>query len=217
MQRLVKGKLLDFVYINTEMTYEQQVFTAAHELGHIFNVYSQVCERSKKQGIDLDLDNLDYEEKVTDRFAAEFIMPEKVFIERANRLDINNTQSLNDLLRKISILMGEFMSPFDAVRKRLYEVGQISQDTNNYISEKKEDLEVLINKFKRDENTTTNSATKIRTISGFRKFIEDASKCESTDKVLLKKIKKDFDFEDIENLDINLNDINNSDNNSNNN
>ncbi len=209
IQRLVKGELQDFVYINTEMTYEQQVFTAAHELGHIFKVYSKVCDKSKKKGIDLNPDDLDYEEKVTDRFAAEFIMPEDVFIKRAEKLEINNTQSLNDLLRKICILMGEFLSPFDAVRKRLYEVGQISLSTNNYISAQKEKLDILINKFKKDENTTTNAVTRVKTISGLREFIHSASKCDSTDKMLLNRLKSDFNFEEIDNLDVNLSEINN--------
>ena len=42
IKRIVKNQLEDFVYINTAKPIVEQIFTAAHELGHIFEVSKKV-------------------------------------------------------------------------------------------------------------------------------------------------------------------------------
>ncbi len=206
IKRLVNERVEDFVYINTDNTVEQQVFTAAHELGHVYNVYSSVCKKAIENGIELDVNNQDYEEKVTDRFAAEFIMPENLFKnisdEFAKELHIYSDTSLLVFLRLMAKLMDYFMAPFDAIRKRLYEIDFIDRTTNKFFSENKNDLIKIINLFKKDDNSVFNSKTKVMTISGLREFLDKAMNIPETDKNLIKKIKSDFKLEDVSSINI---------------
>lgn len=202
IKRAVNDKLEDFVYINTDKTVEQQVFTAAHELGHLFDVYGKVVKKAGSKGIVLDKNDREYEENVTDRFAAEFIMPESSFIAAtrsyAREFGINNTVSVFDMLKLIAKLMEDFLSPFNAVRKRLHEIGAIDDNSNSYMSLNKEKLEAYIDSLKNDNNSLINSKTGVKTISGLRDFVEMATENPNTDKVLIAKIREDFDLEDIQ-------------------
>lgn len=74
-KRFVKNKLEDFVYINTAKTIAEQVFAAAHELGHVWGVATQVWELSGEHGV---LEST-IEERIINRFAAELLMPTKEF------------------------------------------------------------------------------------------------------------------------------------------
>jgi len=201
IKRLVNDKLEDFVYINTDKTIEQQVFTAAHELGHIYKVYDRVVDLASGVGIDLDINDQDYEEKVTDRFAAEFIMPENEFIDFVTDYATNNNFKervlVFDMLKLIAKLMDDFMSPFNAVRKRLYEIEAIDAASDQYLRDNKIELEKYVDSLKNDENSLINGNTGVKTISGLRSFIDKASSSVDTDKVLIKKIKKEFGLEDI--------------------
>ena len=207
IKRLVNDSIEDFVYINTDKTVEQQVFTAAHELGHIYNVYSKVCKEASLRGILLDGNDKDYEEKITDRFAAEFIMPEQVFIKNSKKyfdeLNISDLAEPIKLLIIMAKLMADYLAPFDAVRKRLNEVGLIGESANKYFSLNKIELEKIINVLKKDDNSMTNSKTNIKTISGLRNFIHKAVNSPDTDKALINRIKNDFGLEDIEQIALN--------------
>jgi len=61
IQRTLKGKSADFVYINTSKAIEKQIFTAAHELGHRLGVESYISEFCKN------FDVLKYRENVVNR------------------------------------------------------------------------------------------------------------------------------------------------------
>ena len=75
LKKIVGNELRDFVYINTGKTIEQQVFTAAHEMGHVWNVSKKVRDLAINKGLEIgDIDD----EKVTDRFAAELLMPKHI-------------------------------------------------------------------------------------------------------------------------------------------
>ena len=205
IRKLVKDHLEDFVYINTDKTVEQQVFTATHELGHIFRVYDMVIEKAKKSGIQLDKGNLDYEEKVTDRFAAEFLMPEPDFIkstkEYAEVNQLNGTISIGEMLKLIARLMDEYLAPFNAVRKRLHEIKAIDETANRYLSENKVKLEGLIDFLKKDDNSVMNTSTGVKTISGLRELVENASEKPNVNAQLIDVIRKDFDLEKLDLLD----------------
>lgn len=202
IRKLVNDKLEDFVYINTEKTAEQQIFTAAHELGHIYNVYAMVVEKGFQRGIKLDINNQDYEEKVTDRFAAELLMPEVEFKELtmlySKELGLSKEVSVVEMLKLIAKLMNQFMSPFDAVRKRLREIKVIDDTADAFLSKNKVEYGSVIEFLKRDENSLINIKTDIKTISGLREFIEEADRRPDIDKTLIKKIKSEFSLEDIE-------------------
>lgn len=202
IRKLVKDKLEDFVYINTEKTVEYQVFTAAHELGHIYRVYNKVCDIAHSQGVVLDRDDREYEEKITNRFAAELLMPESMFRKKikdyADELDLKHNPSVVGILKLIAKLMDYFMSSFNAVRKRLFEVGVIDKSSNEKLSHHKETLGMIIDMLKQDDNALINSKTGVKTISGLRGFLEEAEKVSTVDKSLICKIKADFELEDID-------------------
>ena len=73
-----KGTEQHFVFINTAQSEEKQVFTAAHELGHVWEVDKKVEEET---GAKL---SPQMRECVINRFAAELLMPEDHFIKIAN-------------------------------------------------------------------------------------------------------------------------------------
>ncbi len=121
-----------FVFINTAQTIEKQVFTAAHELGHAWEVDKIIAQECQ---IEL---NEDIREKIINRFAAELLMPEKEF-KNVYQAQIekykgeNNLVKIIDLLRVITFLMNHFFSPFKAVIRRLNELKCISQKTQELL------------------------------------------------------------------------------------
>ena len=52
VKKIVGDRLEDFVYINTNKAVEIQIFTAAHELGHIWQVAEKVYEKIESKNID---------------------------------------------------------------------------------------------------------------------------------------------------------------------
>lgn len=103
------GQMQDFVFINTAQTMEKQVFTAAHELGHIWNVDSDILG-------ELGLENtLQNHELVINRFAAVLLIPEEefkavLFAEVKNLSNKDNSISLPNMYKLIVILMNFFCS-----------------------------------------------------------------------------------------------------------
>lgn len=75
IKRIVKNELEDFVYINTAKPIAEQIFAAAHEFGHIFEVSGKVWKMMGYSGFPTEED----EENITNRFAAELLMPAEVF------------------------------------------------------------------------------------------------------------------------------------------
>ena len=115
------GSCHDFVFINTAQTLEKQVFTAAHELGHIWNVDRFVidhCEISSE-----------FAEPIINRFAAVLLMPKEEF-KAAVRLQLKeyvNSEKKSityiNLIKIIVHLMNQFFAPRKAVTLRLVETG----------------------------------------------------------------------------------------------
>lgn len=75
IKRVVGDQLEDFVYINTDKPMAEQIFTAAHELGHIFEVAEKVWKMLGYSGMPTEKE----EEDITNRFAAELLMPAEAF------------------------------------------------------------------------------------------------------------------------------------------
>ena len=73
-----KGIEQHFVFINTAQSAEKQVFTAAHELGHVWAVDRQIEMEANVSF------NSQERECVINRFAAELLMPEEHFIKIAD-------------------------------------------------------------------------------------------------------------------------------------
>lgn len=121
-KRFIKDELEDFVYINTAKTVADQVFTAAHELGHVWGVANQVWEQSGEHGI---LESK-IEERIINRFAAELLMPtnefRKTFFAHMKKLEFDpNKLRLVDLVRVMVLQMNDYMVPYESVRRRIVE------------------------------------------------------------------------------------------------
>lgn len=115
------GTLHDFVFINTAQTIEKQVFTAAHELGHLWNVDDFVIKQHNLDGTP------DLREHIINRFAAVLLMPADKFAVAVKaslrELGDNEQQSITyiNLLKLIVVLMNQFSAPMKAVVLRLIE------------------------------------------------------------------------------------------------
>lgn len=139
------GEKKHFVYINSAQTIDKQIFTAAHELGHLWQLNVYISERAP---------DIKYnEEDLMSRFAAEFLMPEKEFIDYASEFGSDYLKdgkiSLFSMLCIISKLMNIFLCPYKAVVRRLYELDFISHKAIDFlIPTKQEDKLVLMDKIK---------------------------------------------------------------------
>lgn len=116
---------VDFVFINTAQDREKQIFTAAHELGHIWELDNYLKEEC---GANTDAERC---EQIMNRFAAEFLMPHDIFgdyaqraIEQAKRSD---KITIAEMVQAITVIMNEFFAPYKSVVCRLYELDMVTE------------------------------------------------------------------------------------------
>lgn len=120
------GKERHFVYINTAQTIEKQAFTAAHELGHIWRVDQLVA---KQFGFQL---NEELGEQIINRFAAELLLPEKLFrrlyTQEYKKWQIDNGKIvIRDMFKVIVALMDQFFAPVKSIIYRCRELDYINE------------------------------------------------------------------------------------------
>ena len=125
VERWIKGEKRDFVFINTSNSIEKQIYTAAHELGHVWKIDEKVLA-----GIEKDVDA----EAVINRFAAELLMPneifEKIFKQECAKNNVQGGRVEDKVFTMIIVsLMNTFMVPYKAIVYRIEEIGYI--DTVN--------------------------------------------------------------------------------------
>ena len=201
IKKIVNNELEDFVYINTAKPVELQVFTAAHEMGHVWNVAKKVWDALGYTGkIELEK-NL--EEDITNRFAAELLMPENTFVRVFNQKKMemglqDNLISIDDLLRISVGLMNTFLVQYDAVRKRFYETGIITVEGRKRLKEKNDEYKQKVQVYAKEQNSLLEKASNNKTIPGIRELIEEAEEKQSMSKIALEKIKADFGIKQIE-------------------
>lgn len=120
----MNGEMAQFVYINTFKVLQEQVWTAAHELGHVWSVDQYV----KNHVFDCDAET----EELVGRFAAEFLIPEQIF-RRESKIRLHaqgyvggnlSTKLMMDL---VTYLMNYFCVPAKAVIIRMAELGNITE------------------------------------------------------------------------------------------
>lgn len=123
IKRTVNDVEQAYIYINTSKKVEKNIFCAAHELGHVYEVDNVIY------GLDDRYKNEDSEE-IMNRFAAELLMPESIFTEQCigslNKYKNDNKISVADILRTIVFLMDYFFVPYKAVVRRMNEIGVIN-------------------------------------------------------------------------------------------
>lgn len=121
----VNGTLAQFVFINTAKVVQEQVWTAAHELGHVWNVDKYVQELLPKCDEDC--------EKIVGRFAAEFLMPEDIFNKeldgKLRELGFEGGRmSKTTMVELVTYLMNFFCTPAKSVIRRFVELEYVKKD-----------------------------------------------------------------------------------------
>jgi Zn-dependent peptidase ImmA (M78 family) len=198
IKRIVKNELEDFVYINTAKPIAEQIFAAAHELGHIFGVSEKVWKMMGYSGTLTEED----EENITNRFAAELLMPADVFKEvfgvHMKVVGIKNGKvKVDDLVRVMVMQMNAFLVPYEAVRRRLVEIGLMQQSAADFLESKEDEILHLVDLLTKYQNSYLEKETGRKTISGIRELIEDAETRENIDAFLVKRIKRDLEIADM--------------------
>ena len=201
-KRFVKDKLEDFVYINTAKTVAEQVFAAAHELGHVWGVAAQVWKLAGEQG---ELESKT-EERIINRFAAELLMPAKQFRKtfwvHMEKLGLDPSKlRLPDLIRVMVLQMNDYMVPYESVRRRIIETKIITQKLGDVLLKNEEAILPLANAFSKDQNTILDRVTAKKTIPGLRNLLEIVEKSGELSIYTVNRIKRDFDIDDINGTD----------------
>lgn len=121
-----------FVFVNTAQTMEKQVFTAAHELGHIWNIDGYIIGKYFAEKPLPICDGDPFEERIINRFAAILLMPQDnfktQFKDEISKYTNNGKILIDDLLKFVVSLMVYFYAPFKAVVIRMLELKLVSEN-----------------------------------------------------------------------------------------
>lgn len=137
-EKVVNGHLETVVYINSAKNKEKQNFCAAHELGHRHKL-----ERQLRDEFQDDIFTPSVIEEVTNRFAAELMMPANDFRRRGKELydkslgtqDGRDVIFLKKILEAIVELMDFYYVPYKSVVIRFRELEIISEDTSSILQD----------------------------------------------------------------------------------
>ncbi|MCD1654117.1 ImmA/IrrE family metallo-endopeptidase [Treponema zuelzerae] len=115
----IHGK--SFVCINTSIDFDNQVFTAAHELYHLWFNHGQ--ELILASELEERTSNIPKHELMANRFAAEFLVPELLLRQEIRQRKIDNERiDVNAVVRLARV----FLVPYRTMAKRLAEIDMIS-------------------------------------------------------------------------------------------
>lgn len=119
-----KIKEKSFVWINTAIPYDKQVFAAAHELYHLwFEDGGEVILKVDLEEITAST-SLSENELKANRFAAEFLINEELLLQEIRTYNIDKTKLHIKDVFKLSNL---FIVPYKTMVKRLYEINLINK------------------------------------------------------------------------------------------
>lgn len=198
IRKNVNGKYEQFVYINTAKQEDIQIFTAAHELGHILSIDTIVCDQLKYTDI-----SKKFKEDIIDRFAAELLMKEKIFSDKfdekiAAYVDENNMVSGSEMLKVIVYLMDFFMAPYVAVVRRLYEINRINEDNKNILLDKNIIIDSIIDKVVEEGNYKRLKPTYIKSFGELPNYLEKLSETGEISQRRMNDIMKLFDIKEVD-------------------
>ncbi|MDI3548603.1 MAG: hypothetical protein PWR10_2255 [Halanaerobiales bacterium] len=119
-----------FIYINTYLPYEKQIFAAAHELYHfIKNGHKELLHRK----IIDDDEKIDLEESKANLFAALLLVPDESLRKELDLLKVKSDKDIDEL--KIIKLMDTFAVPYKTIILRLYELEILNEEkTGKWLS-----------------------------------------------------------------------------------
>lgn len=193
------GKICNFVFINTAQTMEKQVFTAAHELGHIWDVDEYLINKMHL------IDEPSQREAIINRFAAILLMPEesfkKYYSQEIKKYSENGRMAIFDLYKVIVSLMNYFFVPIKSVIFRLVELELIMDDSivelllgNGPISEEK--IQAVITKLLQDYGCDKFiKPSEKKWIDGLAEILDKAEKEDKIPNSKIQKLREMFELE----------------------
>lgn len=138
----IKGK--SFVWINTAISYDKQVFAAAHELYHLwFENNGEVILKKDLEETNSDTIISEIELRAN-RFAAEFLINEELFLQEMRTYGVEkNKICIKDILK----LSNLFVAPYKTMVKRLYEIKLINKKRyNEFMEISNREIEIWMNR-----------------------------------------------------------------------
>ena len=146
--RKVDGR--QFVFINTAIPYEKQIFAAAHELAHIWSIgspkirQSEILYANAMNGYAGESGTaqsalVDHAEQIANRFAAEFLVETHELQEAIRKYKIpeftsrngdwrkDDSDRLSHLIKGVLTLMDIFTVPYKTIVRRLFEIDRLDR------------------------------------------------------------------------------------------
>lgn len=146
-----------FVFINTTKAVQEQTWTAAHELGHVWKVDRYVKDKLNRPDLD--------SEAVVNRFAAELLLPESIFREETQKRLLEygyhgSSMSTETMVRLVTYLMNYFCTPYKAVIRRFIELNYIEESSEKAFLQGFQKQETLYQRLR-----TENQYTRLETVN----------------------------------------------------
>lgn len=199
INRMINDKPQEFVFINTANTTEKQVFAAAHELGHVLKVDEKIIK-------EFDLNSsTEISEKIINRFAAELLMPEKIFVDKADNilktLNVKDRISIGNMVYLIVCLMNEFLVEFEAIVRRFNELKKISDASRELLLKLKnipDFYDEITSLAKASNFTRLFIKSNNRSIKNLKELVDKANEKQTLTETKIKSILKTFEIKQVE-------------------
>ncbi len=199
INRMINDKPQEFVFINTANTTEKQVFAAAHELGHVLKVDEKIIK-------EFDLNSsTEISEKIINRFAAELLMPEKIFVDKADNilktLNVKDKISIGNMVYLIVCLMNEFLVEFEAIVRRFNELKKISDASRDLLLKLKnipDFYDEITSLAKASNFTRLFIKSNNRSIKNLKELVDKANEKQTLTETKIKSILKTFEIKQVE-------------------
>lgn len=170
IEKPLLGEMRQFVFINTSKVIQEQVWTAGHELGHVWKI-DEVVYRSYPACVD-------QAEAIVGRFTAEFLMPEAIFRnEISNKLEeyeyTGPNMRLEMIVDLITYLMNFFCVPAKSIILRFIELGYVdASHREKYLTCFENNRALYEQKISENQYTRLEKKEKVYTIGNIRKDIQ---------------------------------------------
>lgn len=194
VERWIKGRKEDFVFINTSNSLEKQIYTAAHELGHVWKIDEKILEK-----IDFSVDP----EAIINRFAAELLMPETIFLtfflNKCKECHIQEgLVEDKDVVKAIVYLMNTFMVPYKAVVYRMEEIGFVDSENRKKLELIEKEKPQIINECIKSGNYQDLGQThRQRSMGSLYDMLEEAEREELVSPVKISRIREKFGYSNL--------------------
>ena len=156
-----------FVYINTYLPKEKQLFAAAHELYHIWFDQDRLYQSEMLNSKILENDTEDVTELKANLFAAMFLVPTNVLQSELKIRELHpNSIKVEDIVK----LMALFYAPYKTLVRRLHEINFMTDaQLENFLSvpDRDETSGVILIRKKLQLNDATQDRTKDIFFEGF--------------------------------------------------